>query len=758
MTNLNKNITLQDACDLIGKSNDAFAPLKESITNAFDAIIQRQNVGETFCPLVSVSIYFKEDKDLFGNEILKLDSISVEDNGIGFTSENFNNFQKLGHRTKGLNNRGTGIVQIFCRFKQLEIESIYVENGKWNQRNAMWLVDGNYKELPCKMQSSADRKTVVKMSSFYGNSKEQECLSRYIENIDELKRDVLKHFLLRLWLGNVDAELNLSIRTFADNNLKAEYTFKSDNIPKPDKEETVDISTEQVNVTVDKTDQNKRKIEWLQVEPKYKLTIHRFKMPSSEIDESAVYLCSKDIMVEQFKFPAIKRKDAVFDGHRYLSGIRGDIFDNPEFVSHTVDSFTFPSKKETEASLKKGSSLFNHEDKFVFRDEINSKIDNGLTKIYDDIIDLKKEHENEIAKLAKQYGISSEDAASASIGINEPEEEATKKLFETQARRFAKENIEIKKTYDEIKDLEIQRLNPTGEDYKIKLGKLIHKLFTKIPQQNKDELTRYVIRRDMVVNLLKLALANGLEIQKEWVEKKSADTIGKIKLRADKEGIIHDMIFKRRMKGVPNDLWILNEEYVHFEGCSEHELKDLEMNGKKLLRSDVDIDKALESVGIETGAILEWRPDIFLYPEEGKCILVEFKSPDVELTKHCDQIQKYAKIIANYAEEKFTQFYGYLIGEQVNRAAMPDRYQRVPYGNYWVYASEPIKSIETDLVIANLYQEIMPLSEIAKRAEIRNKSFAEKLGLPQSDSTQDAGVISPQDSMDKASHDQGGDC
>jgi hypothetical protein len=28
-----------------------------------------------------------------------------------------------------------------------------------------------------------------------------------------------------------------------------------------------------------------------------------------------------------------------------------------------------------------------------------------------------------------------------------------------------------------------------------------------------------------------------------------------------------------------------------------------------------------------------------------------------------------------------------------------------------------------------LYQEIIPLSEIAKRAEIRNRSFAEKLGI-----------------------------
>jgi len=59
---------------------------------------------------------------------------------------------------------------------------------------------------------------------------------------------------------------------------------------------------------------------------------------------------------------------------------------------------------------------------------------------------------------------------------------------------------------------------------------------------------------------------------------------------------------------------------------------------------------------------------------------------------------------------------------------------KVPYGNYWVYPNEPIKSIdEAETIIANLYQEIMPLSEIAKRAEIRNKSFADKLGITPDD-------------------------
>lgn len=681
------------------------------------------------CPQFPHLFTSKKSKNLLGDETFAIDYVTVEDNGIGFTSENLRNFKELANKDKGLNNRGTGTVQVFCRFNTMEIDSTFIENGKWNSLNVSWRITGEYEDTLLN-RDQAENKTIVKMSGFSGDIKEQEFYLRYLTNIDELKRDILKHFLLRLWRGS-EKELKLTMRTFLDDSLLNEYTFQQSNIPAPDKQETIEISTEKAEITTDKKDKSKINIEWLQIEPKYKLIIHRFKIPSTDMDENAVYLCNKDIKVEAFKFSAIKRKDAVFSGFRYLSSVRGELFDKTDSVNQAVDKFIFPIKKDIENDLKDGiTSMFNLENKFVFRDEINAKIGAGLAKVYDDVKGLKEKREEDIAALAQQYGISLEDAEAAPIAFNDSEEEATEKLFETQAKHFAHRNIEIQKTYEEIKILETQKLDPTSEEYRAKFNELSSKLLEKIPQQNKDELTRYIIRRDMVVDLLKLALNNELAIQKTWEKDKKAAKKG---TRKDKEGIIHDLIFKRRMKGVPNDLWILNEEFVHFDGCSEMELNQLEINGEKLLRADVDIDMALQSVGIEIGASLEWRPDIFLYPEEGKCVLVEFKAPDVEMSKHCDQIQKYAKIIANYANKQFTQFFGFLIGEQINPLAVPDRYKKAPYGKYWVYPNEPINKIETGLHIADLYQEIIPLSEIAKRAELRNRSFAQKLGITSDD-------------------------
>ena len=257
----------------------------------------------------------------------------------------------------------------------------------------------------------------------------------------------------------------------------------------------------------------------------------------------------------------------------------------------------------------------------------------------------------------------------------------------------------------------------------------------KIPQQNKNELARYIIRRDMVVELLKLALNNELAIQKEWAAKKAKGE----DVRQDNEGIIHDLIFKRRLKGTSNDLWILNEEFVHFQSYSDTKLEELIVNDEKLLQDNIDIEKALNSVGITKDSYSKQRPDIFIFPEEGKCILVEFKSPDVDLSQHTTQIAGYARLIANYSRKPrhFSQFFGFLLGENMDTVKLTSEWKKVPFGNYRVYPSLPITSIdEAEATIANLYQEIIPLSEIAKRAAIRNKSFAEKLGITPDDISQ----------------------
>ena len=124
---LEQKITIENSCNLIGKAKDAFAPIKEVITNSLDAIVdkQQQGYGDDFTPTITVAVDFLTNKNLFEEELPVLDSITVEDNGVGFTSENLARFKELASYTKGLNNRGTGKIQIFCRFSTVAINSTY---------------------------------------------------------------------------------------------------------------------------------------------------------------------------------------------------------------------------------------------------------------------------------------------------------------------------------------------------------------------------------------------------------------------------------------------------------------------------------------------------------------------------------------------------------------------------------------------------------------------------------------------------------
>jgi len=81
------------------------------------------------------------------------------------------------------------------------------------------------------MYGQTDTKTIVKMSDFSSDEKEQEFFKRYLDDINELKRDVLKRFLLRLWPGTDKNRLSLTIRTILNSDKQDEFTFDYSNMP-----------------------------------------------------------------------------------------------------------------------------------------------------------------------------------------------------------------------------------------------------------------------------------------------------------------------------------------------------------------------------------------------------------------------------------------------------------------------------------------------------------------------------------------------
>ncbi|MBY0425183.1 MAG: ATP-binding protein, partial [Cytophagales bacterium] len=127
----------------------------------------------------------------------------------------------------------------------------------------------------------------------------------------------------------------------------------------------------------------------------------------------------------------------------------------------------------------------------------------------------------------------------------------------------------------------------------------------------------------------------------------------------------------------------------------------------------------------------EKRPDILLFPDEGKCLIIEFKNPDKNVSDHLLQINNYASLIRNLSKDEFNfnTFYGYLIGEKIDPDDIQNKDSAFVTAFNFDYVFKPYYRIlgkfgRTD---GALYTEAISYSTLLKRAQKRNQIFINKL-------------------------------
>ena len=242
--------------------------------------------------------------------------------------------------------------------------------------------------------------------------------------------------------------------------------------------------------------------------------------------------------------------------------------------------------------------------------------------------------------------------------------------------------------------------------------------FRSVPEENRAALTHYFARRRLVVSLLESILERRLAVQKD----------GK---RNEDERLLHNVLFRQGSENPrQSDLWLLNEEFVYYSGVSNKPLKDVEYKGNKLF---VDLsecsleDREYLISGGENRT--RQRPDILLFPEDGKCVIIELKRPDVNISEHLWQVNKYAGLIYAYCalEYKINRFYTYIIGENLNFRDVRNAdssYKPAPNFGY-LYG---VRSVPADgKPDAEQYMEAHSYSTLLKRAAFRNKTFFDLL-------------------------------
>lgn len=689
----------------IHKSRNPMQPIFEAFTNAWEAIFERFTAEHLQNGKIVITFHYTSG--MFNEEEHKsctLDKIEIYDNGLGINEKSFERIVNLRDNSKSALNKGTGRVQFLHFFNETIFESIYEKTNGEHERIVLVLSkkDAFLRENAILRKDSAE----LTSSSEYGT------LVTFINPIDEkndgeffnkitpfdVKNELIIHFLSRFCESK--EHLPQIIIERYENGKKLEPIFiKKEDIPNPDKTESLDVHYSKL--------ENRKVVDSLNCEH---FTLLSFVQSQEQLKKNCIYFVSNGAIAQEVSIDSLQADDSI-DGNRYMFLLRGNYFDSIE------DDLRGNLHLIKESEFKKQGELFPEE--CILVDKIKEETNEKINSVYPEFQARKNEALKNLDELKQMFLIDEDRIVSLrkKIKTSDSDEQILAAIYRADMELVAKRDARIKAQYEQLKSL-----SPANQDYQIKLTEQVNSFVKLVPQQNRTNLTKYIARRKLVIEIFDMILSKELEC----VNKKG---------RVD-EALLHNLIFQQHSVDTESsDIWLLDDQYLLFNGCSEKQLDKIEVNGVKLLKENLtDEERAfkirhnMDGGEIDTGIR---RPDILLYPEEGKCIIIEFKAPDVEVSMYLSQINKYAMMINNLSDDSLQihAFYGYLIGENINYDYIQEAESAFKEAAYLKYLFRPNYDVPGRFgrPTGNLYTEIIKYSDILKRAKLRNKIFLDKL-------------------------------
>lgn len=685
----------------ITKSTDRLQPVYEAFTNAIEAIKTLDNNlsnGE-------IEIKILLNKNLFSEneEDLEFDSIVIEDNGVGFNLTEFSRFLNLDDTTKGIGNKGSGRVQYIHYFEKSEFESVYAdETSSTGFRKRRFTLSKNSAFVKQNAIVRHDYEEETNENITYTILKLSLPLDKNDRNffkgisVFEIKENI-KNRYIALFCENRDNLPKILIQRLINNVIEHETTIEKDIIPQIDKKEDIEIHYLKINQ--DGKVEKSQNVE--------KLNLKGFKINKKDLPRNALKLTSKGEIASVMKLESIKGDDFI-DDNRYLFLLSGELIDKAD--TDTRGCLNIPTTDDLKKSNGDPNTLFPEE--VITLDEIKETANSSILRLYPEIKDHNKKKEIEIETLKEMFLLNPDTIKNAKIKPSDSEEEVLEKIYSADSKLEAKKDIEIKKRIEALNSL-----SPETQNYQNEFKNEVRELTKAIPLQNRTALTQYVARRKMVLDLFQKIL------DKEIIKLQNGGRID--------EDLMHNLIFQQSSnKPEDSDLWLIAEEFIYFKGFSEHKLDQVEINGVKLFDKEFseEENRYLNSLGEKR---LTKRPDILLFPSEGKCIIIELKAPEVNVADHLNQIDFYANLIRNYTVDsiQITTFYGYLIGESIEDRDVRGRVSRFEHSyhfDYWYRPSENVNGFG-NRTNGSIYTEVIKYTTLLERAKLRNKIFIDKL-------------------------------
>jgi hypothetical protein len=511
----------------------------------------------------------------------------------------------------------------------------------------------------------------------------------------QLKSSIIKQYM-GYFCTHRDSLPSIEIIEFRDKQKIKHLSIKAEDIPAKDKNDSFEVNyVDSINSNSD--------IEYSDKAVEFSIT--SYKIPKEKATGNEVFFTSKGELAQELNINFLSDSDHI-DGCKYLFLLSSNYIDNldsntrGEFKIKTYDDFKKAPPELYEESNPKEIAL----------EDIQENVDKSIFVHYPEIQKKQEEQQEDINKLKKMFLLDDEVLTKVKLTVNDSEENILKKVYKYDAEVVAKKDAEIKRQIDSL-----DSLDPNNEEYQEKLTEQIGELVINIPIQNRTALTHYVARRKLVLDLFDKIINYEINV-------KSGSEIN--------ESLLHNILFTQHSnRADESDLWLINEDFIYFNGYSDTPFSGIEIDGTKLIQESFkeEEERYLKSLG-ENRKLK--RPDVLLFPKEGKCVILEFKKHDVNVADHLTQINKYAYLILNFCNDQFqlNTFYGYLIGEAIEprdvRAADSDFIEDYHFD----YLVRPTKKVVGENKNDGaLYMEVVKYSTLLKRAQLRNKIYIDKL-------------------------------
>lgn len=654
--------------------NKALWPLYEIISNSIHSIEEKGNVENG---LIDIELSRFGDKEAY-KEIKKVDNysidkITVRDNGIGFTEENYKSFLTAESEYKiEKGAKGVGRFVALKAFQNVEYESIYKFENGYNQRTFTFKPTGNgifdYNNIVIDKNATG---TIVNLNDFKENYR-----NICPKELEELADSIIEHFLIYFIEEKCPI---IRITDINDDKIILQdhfnYTFKG-----AIKKEEFLILNEKFHISLLRVFDNKK--------------THKMFFCGNEREVKSENI-NKYILDFSKNFEEDEKKFV------YLAYITSEYFDR------NIDSerlgFIF---QDNDDEHDEGNSTLSYA---KIRKEVISKIENMLepllSSIRDDKFVVYKAH---IVEEAPQYKV-----------LLKYNPEAIKRL--TPNLSGNKLDIELFKLQS---DLERQNKElgekVLGDDFDFTNTEEYQNIYSeyleKFNDLGKANLAKYIIHRKSVINLL---------------DKFIGSNDGKFQT----EDVIHNIFFPMRTTSdeisyEKQNLWLIDERLSYHNYLSSDktfksvELTDSESQDRTdLLIFNDSFAFINDEAPYQSFTIVEFkRPE-----RNGYSISDEKKNP-------IDQVISYIRTIRdNKATDRLgkiidftgngTKFYAYIIldfNSSVKQILDDKDYTKTPDGmGYYNYNKN-----------YNAYIEVISYQKLLKDAKIRNRILFDKLGIP----------------------------